>query len=396
MKAKGSDELGGQRPATIGIHAGSPKPLRGAPVVLPIVQSATFFGGAGEPASELLYSRYGNNPNQALVGEKMAALEGTEASLLLSSGMSAIAMTILAALPEGGHVVASRHLYGATRTLLERELPRRGISTTLIDPESREDWEGALTPQTGMLLLEMPANPTLRVFDLQVPAEIARDREILLAVDGTFASPANIRFAALGVGAVVHSATKYLGGHSDLIGGVVSGSRELIERVRGMMKLYGPAPDPHMAWLLDRGLKTLHMRVAQHNRNAMELARWFLGREGILEVHYPGLPEHPDHAVASEIMSGFGGMLAIVLEGGGVAADAFASALEVALVAPSLGGVETLVSQPRHTSHIHFSESMRVGIGIPDGFIRISIGLEDVEDLKDDFGQALEALQLKS
>jgi cystathionine beta-lyase/cystathionine gamma-synthase len=198
------------------------------------------------------------------------------------------------------------------------------------------------------------------------------------------------------VGAVVHSATKYLGGHSDLIGGVVSGSRELIERVRGMMKLYGPAPDPHMAWLLDRGLKTLHMRVAQHNRNAMELARWFLGREGILEVHYPGLPEHPDHAVASEIMSGFGGMLAIVLEGGGVAADAFASALEVALVAPSLGGVETLVSQPRHTSHIHFSESMRVGIGIPDGFIRISIGLEDVEDLKDDFGQALEALQLKS
>ena len=393
MSGRASDEPRGHRPATIGIHAGSPEPALGAPVVLPVVQSATFFGGAGEPASELLYSRYGNNPNQALVGEKMAALEGTEAALLLSSGMSAIAMTIFAALPEGGHIVASRHLYGATRTLLELELPRRGITTTLIDPESREDWEGALTPETGVLLLEVPANPTLRVFDLRVPAEIARNSEILLAVDGTFASPVNVCFAQLGVGAVIHSATKYLGGHSDLVAGVVSGSQELIERVQDMMKLYGPAPDPHMAWLLDRGLKTLQMRVAQHNLNAMELARWFQGREGVVDVYYPGLPEHPDHVVASEIMSGFGGMLSIVLEGGGLAADTFTSALELALMAPSLGGVETLVSQPRHTSHIHFSEALRARIGIPDGFVRISVGLEDVEDLKADFGRALDVLK---
>ena len=267
--------------------------------------------------------------------------------------------------------------------------------------ENKEDWEGALTPQTGVLFLEVPTNPTLRVFDPRVPAEIARDRNIMLAVDATFASPVNIRFADLGVGAVIHSATKYLGGHSDLIAGVVSGSSELIERVRSMMKLYGPAPDPHMAWLLDRGLKTLQMRLAQHNQNAMELANWFLGREGVVEVHYPGLPGHPDHDVASghpdhdvasEIMSGFGGMLSIELEGGGVAADAFAAALELALMAPSLGGVETLVSQPRHTSHIHFSEAMRVGMGIPDGFVRISVGLEDVEDLKEDFGRALAGL----
>ena len=391
MSGKPSDERNGHGPATMGIHAGSPAPVPGAPVVPPVVQSSTFFGGAGEPASQLLYSRYGNNPNQALVGEKMAALEGTEAALLLSSGMSAIAMTILAALPEGGHVVASRHLYGATRTLLEDELPGRGITTALIEPESREDWESALTSETGVLLLELPTNPTLRVFDVRVPAEVARDRGILLAVDGTFASPVNTRFAALGVGAVIHSATKYLGGHSDLIAGVVSGSRELIERVRTMMKLYGPAPDPHTAWLLDRGLKTLQMRVALHNDNAMELARWFLGREGVLEVHYPGLPEHPDHVVASEIMSGFGGMLSIVLEGGGPAADVFASTLELALQAPSLGGVETLVSQPCHTSHIHFSEDIRTGMGIPDGFVRISVGLENVEDLKEDFGRALDA-----
>ena len=392
MSGKASGERGGPRLATIGIHAGLPDPVPGAPVVLPVVQSATFFGGAGEPASELLYSRYGNNPNQALVGEKMAALEGVEAGLLLSSGMSAIAMTILGALPEGGHVVASRHLYGATRALLERELPGRGITTTLIDPESKEDWEGALTPQTGVFLMEVPANPTLRVFDPRLPAEIARDRDILLALDATFASPANVRFAELGVGAVIHSATKYLGGHSDLVAGVVSGSSEVIARVTSMMKLYGPAPDPHMAWLLDRGLKTLEMRVTRHNQNAMELAHWFLGREGVVAVHYPGLPEHPDHDVASEIMSGFGGMLSIEFEGGGVAADAFAAALELALVAPSLGGVETLVSQPRHTSHIHFSETMRAELGIEDGFVRISVGLEAVEDLKEDFGRALAKL----
>ena len=389
MSRKTSGKRGGPGPATIGIHAGSPELVSGAPVVLPVVQSATFFGGTGEPASQLLYSRHGNNPNQALVGEKMAALEGAEEGLLLSSGMSAIAMTILAALPEGGHVVSSRHLYGATRALLEDELPKRGITTTLIEPESKADWEGALTPRTGVLFLEVPTNPTLRVFDPRVPAEIARDREILLAVDATFASPVNIRFTDLGVCAVIHSATTYLGGHSDLVAGVVSGSSGLIERVRGMMKLYGPAPDPHTAWLLDRGLKTLQMRVAQHNQNAMELAHWFLGRRGVAGVHYPGLPGHPDHDVASEIMAGFGGMLSIELEGGGPAADAFAAGLELALLAPSLGGVETLVSQPRHTSHIHFSEAMRVELGIPDGFVRISVGLEDVEDLKADFGRAL-------
>ena len=393
MSGKASEKRGGHRPATIGIHAGSPDPLPGAPVVPPIVQSATFLGGLGEPASELLYSRYGNNPNQALIGEKMAALEGTEASLLLSSGMAAIAMTILAALPEGGHVVASRHLYGATRALLEGELPRRGITNTLIDPGSKEDWERALTPQTGVLLLEVPTNPTLRVFDPRVPAEIARDRGVLLAMDGTFASPVNTRFADLGVGAVIHSATKYLGGHSDLVAGVVSGSSELIGRVQSMMKLYGPAPDPHMAWLLDRGLRTLQIRVTQQNHNAMELALWFRGREGVAEVLYPGLPEHPDHGLASEIMVGFGGMLSVVLTGGGVAADAFTSSLELALVAPSLGGVETLVSQPRHTSHVHFSEAMRSDVDIPDGFVRISVGLEDVADLKEDFGRALEGLR---
>ncbi len=383
---------GGRHRATLGVHAGSPEPVAGGPVVLPVVQSATFFGGTGEDPSELRYSRYGNNPNQTLVGEKMAALEGTEAALLLSSGMAAMAMTVLAALPEGGHIVASRHLYGTTKTLIEQELPKRGIAVTFIEPEGPADWEGALRPDTGVLLLEVPTNPTLRVFDPRPPARIARDRGILFAVDATFSSPVNVSFAELGAGAVIHSATKYLGGHSDLIAGVVSGSRELVARIQGLMKLYGPAPDPHMAWLLDRGLKTLEMRIERHNANAMALARWFQERNEVAVVHYPGLPDHPDHAVASSVMSGFGGMLSIVLKGGPSAADAFTRALALALVAPSLGGVETLISQPRYTSHIHQSTQEREALGIPDGFVRISVGIEDVRDLQRDFGQALEAV----
>lgn len=383
---------GGRHRATLAVHAGSPKLEAGDPVVLPVVQSATFLGGTGEASSELRYSRYGNNPNQILVGEKMAALEGTEAALLLSSGMAAIAMTLLAALPDGGHIVASRHLYGTTRTLIEQELPKRGITATFIEPESQADWEAALRPETGVLLLEIPTNPTLRVFDPRPPAEIARDQGILFAVDATFSSPVNVSFAEIGAGAVIHSATKYLGGHSDLIAGVVSGSRELVARIQGLMKLYGPAPDPHMAWLLDRGLKTLEVRVARHNANAMELATWFRGRDEVAVVHYPGLPDHPDHAVAAGVMRGFGGMLSIVLKGGPSAADSFTGALGLALVAPSLGGVETLISQPRYTSHIHQSTKDREALGIPDGFVRISVGIEDVRDLQRDFGQALEAV----
>jgi cystathionine beta-lyase/cystathionine gamma-synthase len=377
--------------STLGVHAGTPDPRAGAPVVPPLVQSATFFGGTGEPASELLYSRYGNNPNQELIGRKMAALEGTEASLLLSSGMAAIAMTVLSVTGSGDHVVASRYLYGTTRKLLGEEFPRMGVDVTFVDPEVPGAWEDAVDPRTRALFLEVPTNPTLRFFDPRGPAEVARSAGALFVVDATFAPPVNVRFTQLGVTAVVHSATKYLGGHSDIIAGVVSGSRAVVDAVRDLMKLYGPAPDPHTAWLLDRGLRTLTMRINRHNENALELARWFEDRGEVETVHHLGLSGHPDHAVAAELMSGFGGMLSIVVKGGGDAADAFAGALQLALVAPSLGGVETLVSQPRHTSHIHMSPEERLGIGIPDGFVRISVGVEDVEDLKADFGRGLAA-----
>ena len=375
-------------PSTAGVHAGLPEPTPQGPVVAPIYQSSTFFGGDGG-GDPLLYSRYGNNPNQVEVGAKVAALEGMEDALPLASGMAATSMTLLATTRAGDHIVASKHLYGATKALIGEELTKRGVEADFVDPQESRAWRTAMRPNTRVLFTELPTNPTLRVFDPRPLAELARHHGVLLVADTTFASPVNVRARDLGVDVVIHSATKYLGGHSDLIAGVVAGARPVIAEVRQMLKMYGPAPDPHMCWLLSRGLKTLGVRVARHNDNALRVAQWFERQDGVRSVLYPGLPSHPDHAVASRILSGFGGMVSVILEGGGAAADTFAGALELAMRAPSLGGVETLVSQPRYTSQIDLSPEERAAIGIPDGFVRISVGIEDVEDLIADFDQAL-------
>jgi cystathionine beta-lyase/cystathionine gamma-synthase len=384
---------GGPGPSTLGVHAGSPEPTAGAPVVGPLVQSATFFGGGGADTGELLYTRYGNNPNQVAVGQKVAALEGTESALALGSGMAATALTFLALTRSGDHIVASRHLYGTTRQLLAEELPRRGINTTFVDPGSSREWRQAMRPNTRLLFLEIPTNPTMRVFDPRPVGRLAGEAGVMLAVDTTFASPINFHAKEHGVDIVIHSATKYLGGHSDLIAGVVAGERSLISEVQHMLKLYGPALDPHAAWLLERGLKTLPLRMERHNRNGQAVAEWFEAQPEVERVLYPGLPSHPDHALATEILNGFGGMVGFQLDGGGAAADAFCASLMVALQAPSLGGVETLVSQPRHTSHVSLSAPERAAQGLPDGFVRVSVGVEDPEDLIADFRQALDALK---
>jgi len=377
--------------ATLGIHAGHPPRHPDSPVVPSIVRSSTFVGGEGE-GRDLLYSRYGNNPTQRLLGEKVAALEGAEAGLGLASGMAAISMALLSLLRAGDHVVASRHLYGATRQLLEEELPNRGIHTTFIDPESRGGWESALLPETRLLYLELPTNPTLRVFDPRIPGSLAEERGLELVVDATFATPVNLRPLELGATLVVHSATKYMGGHSDLVAGVVAGSQARIGAVTRMMRLYGPSLDPGVAWLLDRGLRTLPLRMARHNRSALELARWFHDQPEVEGVLHPGLPHHPDHDLSRELMpGGSGGIFSLVLAGGGPAASAFCAALEVGVQAPSLGGVETLVSQPRFTSHRHLSAEDRLCGGIPEGLVRISVGLEEVEDLRGDFRRGLAA-----
>jgi cystathionine beta-lyase/cystathionine gamma-synthase len=346
----------------------------------------------GQPADgELLYSRYGNNPNQEALGRKIAALEGTEAGAAFASGMAATAMTVLALTQAGDHVVASSYLYGATYALLKDELPRRGVRTTFVDP-GVGGWEEAIRPETRVVMLETPTNPTLRIVDPRPIAKLAHARGIKVFLDATFASPVNIRAAELGVDVVMHSATKYLGGHSDLIAGVVAGPEDLVREIVRMSRLYGPALDAHAAWLLDRGIRSLDVRVRRHNENALALARWFATRPEIARVLYPGLESHPDHALAKEILQGFGGMLSVVLKGGGDAADRFMSGLRLAMVAPSLGGVETLVSQPRYTSHVALTPDERAAQGIDDGFVRLSVGVETFEDLRDDFGQALDAL----
>ena len=383
-----SERGGGWAPGTLAIHAGGPQQVPGGPVVLPIIQSSTFFW-RGPDSGELRYTRYGNNPNQIAVAEKVAALEGMEASLAVASGMAATALTMLALTKKGDHIVASKHLYGATQQFLDTELPNRGVQTTFVEPENSRLWRGAIQSNTRLLFLEIPTNPTMRVFDPKTPARLARQEGLAMVVDSTFASPVNLRMAEHGADVVIHSATKYLGGHSDLIAGVVSGSQGLIDEVRRMLVFYGPALDPHAAWLLDRGLKTLSVRMPRHNESGLAVATWLEGRPEVERVFYPGLESHPDRALARELLNGFGGMIGVVLEGGGPKADSFCRALELAKLAPSLGGVETLVSQPRFTSHAGMSPAERAEVGVPDGFVRISVGLEDVEDLMADFDRAL-------
>jgi len=378
-----------QGPATLGIHGGGHRPGAGEPVVPSLIQSATFYG---DGRGDLLYTRYGNNPLQVQVGQKLAELEGAEAGLVVGSGMGAIAMTLLALTQSGDHIVASSHLYGATRTLLEDELPRRGVTTTLVDAAEGRHWRRAARKRTRVLYLELPTNPTLRLFDPEPVAHLARELGVVFVMDATFATPVNFSPLDHGVDVVLHSATKYLGGHSDLIAGAVCGPAEVVEEVTRCMRLYGPAADPHMVWLLDRGLRTLDVRVRKHNENAAAVAAFLAERDEVARVWYPGREDHPDHALARKLLSGYGGMVSFVLKGGGKAADRFCQRLQLLAVAPSLGGVETLVSQPRYTSHASLPAKARKQVGIPDGFIRVSVGIENVEDLLSDLEQALEGL----
>ena len=378
--------------STVGIHGGEPERVPGSPVVPPIVQSATYFWGSPEDG-ELVYSRYGNNPNQLRIGRKLALLEGTESAVVFASGMGATAMTLLALTQSGDHVVASSQLYGSTQELLRSELPRRGVETTFVDAGTPGGWAEALRSETRVIFIEVPTNPTLRIIDPRPLAEIAASRELTLVCDATFGSPVNFQAASHGIDVVLHSATKYLGGHSDLVAGVVAGTDSLVREVTRISRLYGPAIDPHAAWLLDRGIRTLAVRIARHNENAARLAEWFEGRPEVAQTIYPGLESHPDHETARDLMSGFGGMVSVVLEGGGAAADRFMATLGTAIVAPSLGGVETLVSQPRYTSHVGLSREELDAQGIADGLVRISVGLENVEDLIADFQQALIATE---
>lgn len=373
-------------PSTLAIHAAAPERRPGSPVVPPLVASSTFFN-AVEPEGEVLYGRYANTDAHQRVGQRIAALEHAEAGLVCGSGMAAISLAILTFAGSGDHIVAARHLYGGTLTLMNRELPRLGIETTLVDPDG--DWSAAIRPTTRLLYMEIPVNPTLRVPDIRPVAAAARQAGIPLLVDATFATPINFRPIDHGAAVVIHSATKYLGGHTDLVAGVLVGTRDAVETARTRLKSFGPSLDPHPLWLLERGLKTLSVRVRQQNEAAHALARWLSDHPAVAAVHYPALPGHPDHDTARELFDGFGGMLGFVVAGGDEAAARVMGRLRLVAVAPSLGGVESLASMPRYTSHASMDADDRRSAGIADGFIRLSVGIEDDADIRRDLADAL-------
>lgn len=377
-----------QGASTIAVHGGSEKGDADTPVVTPLYQSVNFVQEFGT-AEGLRYPRYGNAPNAEVVQRRIAMLEGAEAALVLASGMGATACALLALLRPGDHLLASSWVYGGTHRLLTQEFEAMGIGVTLVDPTESRGWRRRLRRETRAIFVETPVNPTCRVLDLRGASHLTKENGLALVVDSTFASPVNFRPIEHGADVVIHSATKYLNGHHDVLSGVVAGTAPYVEEVRQKMMVWGQAPDPFAVWLLDRGLKTLDVRVRRQNENAARIAAWADGRKEIREVHYAGLPDHPDHETARTTLDGFGGMMAVELLGGAKAAERFVRRLKVWTHAPSLGGVESLVSEPRFTSHAHLSAEQRAKIGIPDGFVRMSVGIEDAEDLIADLEQAL-------
>jgi len=357
-------------------------------VAPPLYQSSTFTNPVGSTA-EVLYTRYGNNPNQVDIGRKLALLEGADAALFLSSGMGAAALAHLAVLRPGDHLLASEWIYGGVYRLFREEFGKLGIDVSFVNPTQSRTWKKAMRKTTRAVFLETPTNPLMRVIDLEPVAGICKEEGLALIVDSTFASPVNFRPLEHGADLVIHSATKYLNGHTDVIAGAVAGTDQVVDEVRRLMQVWGQAIDPFAAWLIDRGMRTLTVRVQRQNEIGLAVAEWCAKQEAIAKVHYPGLPSHPDHELAKRVLAGFGGMLGIELKGGVRAAERFLKALTIAAHAPSLGGVETLVSEPRLTSHASLTAEQRTQAGIPDGFLRFSLGLEDPDDLIADFAQAL-------
>jgi cystathionine beta-lyase/cystathionine gamma-synthase len=375
--------------STLAIHGTPHRRADWSPISPALMQSSTFVNPIGSD-EEVLYSRYGNNPNQIELARKYALLEGAENSIFLASGMGATALAHLAVLRPGDHLISSTWIYGGTQRLFDEELARFGIEITYVSPDQPRLWRKSIRKATRALFVETPTNPLMRVIDLAPISYVAKEEGLALLVDATFASPINFRPLEHGADIVITSATKYLNGHSDVIAGAVAGSSAFVEEVNRLMRLWGQAIDPHAAWLIDRGMRTLAVRMERHNANGLALAQWAEQHPGVAKVHYPGLPSHPDHQRAKVLLNGFGGMLGIELKGGARAAERLLKRVKLIAHAPSLAGVETLVSEPRLTSHKSIGAEGRAKIGIPDGFLRLSCGIEDASDIIGDLEQALE------
>ncbi len=390
------DSKGRQGFSTRAIHGGS-IPDANKAVAPPIYQTTTFWYDSAEEGAGLgaetgpgyFYTRWAN-PTTNLFEQKMALLEGSETALATSSGMAAISTAVVSLLGAGDHVVAPKAVYQATFQLLHQVLPRYGVEVTFLDDPDVSAYERAIRPQTRLLYIETPNNPLLGITDIAGVVALARAHGARTVADNTFATPYNQRPVALGVDLVCHSATKYLGGHHDVTAGVIVGPRDLIRQCVLTMRIFGGVLDPVAAYLLIRGLMTLGLRMERHNANALALAQHLAAHPKVAKVHHPGLPGHPRHDVAARQMpSGFGGMMSIEVKGDVAAGARCVEALRVAKLAVSLGGVTTLVTHPASTTSVNMPREVRLAAGISDGLIRISVGIEDLADLLDDFDQAL-------
>jgi cystathionine beta-lyase/cystathionine gamma-synthase len=303
--------------------------------------------------------------------------------------MAATALAHFAVLRPGDHLLSSSWIYGGTRRLFDEEFARLGIEISYVQPDQPRLWRRSVRKATRAIFVETPTNPLLRLLDLVPVAQIAKEAGLALLVDATFASPINFRPLEHGADVVITSATKYLNGHSDVVAGAVAGTASLVEEVTRLMMLWGQAIDPHAAWLVERGMSTLAVRMARHNANGLAVAKWAAQHSGISKVYYPGLPSHPEHELACQVLDGFGGMVGLELKGSVKSTERFLKRLKLVAHAPSLAGVESLISEPRLTSHRHLTEEQRAKLGITDGFVRLSCGLEDADDLIADLEQAL-------
>jgi cystathionine beta-lyase/cystathionine gamma-synthase len=371
------------------IHAGEPTPRILGAVSMPIFQSAMFEYSGEKDYHDLKYIRLNNTPNHVALHEKLAALENAESALVTSSGMSAISTALLAVLSTGNHLLVQDCLYGGTHDFVTRDLETFGISYDFIDADKPQSWKEKLRPNTKAIYVETMTNPLLQVADHGRVVEFAKQHGLTSLIDNTFASPVNFRPPEHGYDLSLHSCTKYLNGHSDIVAGAVIGRAELVERVKHKLDHLGGSLDPHACFLLHRGMKTLALRVRFQNMSALKIATYLENHSAIQRVNYPGLETHPQHARARKLFDGYGGMLSFEVKGGVQRAKEFMKKTSLPAIAPSLGGVETLLTLPAETSHSGMRREDRLALGITDGLVRMSVGIEAPEDIIQDFETAL-------
>lgn len=383
------------------VHAGERRYRSHNSLTVPIVQTSVYTFGTSadlvnyfeermfwDEVEREEYGRYGN-PTVRAVEAKLAALEGADDAVLLSSGMAAVTNTLLLLLKAGDHLILTDDCYHQSREFCEKFLPRMGIESTIVPCGDCDAVEAALQPNTRLLYTESPTNPFMRCVDYERVVEIAKAHDLITVVDATFATPVNCRPLAYGIDLVIHSLTKYLGGHNDLMAGAVVGSFQQTTRIRQAQAMLGSIADPHGAYLMLRGMKTLGLRIAQHNANGLAVARFLEDHPKVRKVWYPGLESHPDHELAKATMAGYGGVVSFEIEGDGALAYQFIDALKIPHIGPSLGGVETMVSPLAVMGYAELPEEERLALGIRDELVRFCCGVEATQDLLDDLAQAL-------